>query len=50
MFFGLSIVSFLKVSKVGVIDEEVLIEITGFGNYHKIAVRDHIRVPKFWRT
>ena len=22
----------------------------GFENYHKIAVRDHVRVPKFWRT
>ena len=22
----------------------------GFNNYHKIAVRDHVRVPKFWRT
>ena len=23
---------------------------TGFDNYHKIAVRDHVRVSKFWRT
>ena len=22
----------------------------GFNNYHKIAVRDHVRVPKFWLT
>ena len=21
-----------------------------FDNYHKIAVRDHVRVPKFWHT
>ena len=21
-----------------------------FENYHKIAVRDHVRVPKFWLT
>ena len=23
---------------------------SGFNNYHKIAVRDQVRVPKFWRT
>ena len=23
---------------------------TGFDNYHKIAVRDHVHVPKFWHT
>ena len=23
---------------------------SGFDNCHKIAVRDHVRVPKFWRT
>ena len=23
---------------------------TGFDKYHKIAIRDHVRVPKFWRT
>ena len=22
---------------------------TGFDNYHKIAVRDHVHTPKFWR-
>ena len=22
----------------------------GFDIYHKIAVRDHVLVPKFWRT
>ena len=22
---------------------------SGFDNYHKIAVRDHVRLPKFWR-
>ena len=21
---------------------------TGFDNYHKIAVRDHVHMPKFW--
>ena len=34
-YFPLNIAKFLK---------------TGFHNYHKIAVRDHVRVPKFWRT
>ena len=22
----------------------------GFDNYHKIAIHDHVLVPKFWRT
>ena len=24
--------------------------LAGFNNYHKIAVRNHVHVPKFWRT
>ena len=29
---------------------ESLEESPGFNNHYKIAIRDHVRVPKFWRT
>ena len=25
-------------------------DLPGFDNYHKIAARNYVRVPKFWRT
>ena len=30
--------------------EDVVTIHSGFDNYHKIVVRHHVRVPKFWRT
>ena len=28
----------------------IFLKFSGFYNYHKIATRDHVRAPKFWRT
>ena len=27
-----------------------MVRLTGFDSYHEIAVRDHVRVPQYWRT
>ena len=36
------------VSLYSLLDLKNKLACTGFDNYHKIAIRDHVRVPKFW--